>query len=326
MHTPRTSWICSTRARSSTSDHDGLEDVKERILEFLAVGMMKGEVAGSILLLVGPPGVGKTSLGQSIADALGRKFYRFSLGGMRDEAEIKGHRRTYIGAMPGKFIQAIKSAGAANPVIMLDEIDKVGASPITAIRPRRCWKCSTRSRTSSSSITTSTCASTCPRCCSSAPPTSSTPSPAPLLDRMEVIRLSGYLTEEKLAIAQHHLLPRQTAKRAGLTKRSQLRIDRRASRRDHRGLRARGGRAQAGKELGAHRPQGGGEAGRTAERADQWYGANDLERYLGKPVFRKREARSGVGVITGLAWTAMGGVDAHRSRPRACTSSAAASS
>jgi ATP-dependent Lon protease len=108
--------------------HEGLEDVKDRILEFLAVGAFKGEIAGSILLLVGPPGVGKTSIGRSVAAALGRKFYRFSLGGMRDEAEIKGHRRTYIGAMPGKFIQALKEVQVANPVIMLDEIDKIGAS------------------------------------------------------------------------------------------------------------------------------------------------------------------------------------------------------
>ena len=108
--------------------HEGLEDVKKRILEFLAVGAFKGEIAGSILLLVGPPGVGKTSIGRSVADALGRKFYRFSLGGMRDEAEIKGHRRTYIGAMPGKFVQALKEVEVSNPVIMLDEIDKIGAS------------------------------------------------------------------------------------------------------------------------------------------------------------------------------------------------------
>ena len=109
-------------------DHDGLADIKQRILEFIGVGIMKGEVSGSILLFVGPPGVGKTSLGRSIARSLGRRFFRFSLGGMRDEAEIKGHRRTYIGAMPGKFIQAIKDTESANPVIMLDEIDKVGAS------------------------------------------------------------------------------------------------------------------------------------------------------------------------------------------------------
>ncbi|MCB1731371.1 MAG: LON peptidase substrate-binding domain-containing protein, partial [Halieaceae bacterium] len=110
------------------AQHEGLADVKARILEFLAVGSFKGEISGSILLLVGPPGVGKTSIGRSVADALGREFYRFSLGGMRDEAEIKGHRRTYIGAMPGKFVQALKEVKVANPVIMLDEIDKIGSS------------------------------------------------------------------------------------------------------------------------------------------------------------------------------------------------------
>ena len=109
-------------------EHEGLEDVKKRILEFLAVGAYRGEISGSILLLIGPPGVGKTSIGRSVAAALGRRFYRFSLGGMRDEAEIKGHRRTYIGAMPGKFVQALKEVEVSNPVIMLDEIDKIGAS------------------------------------------------------------------------------------------------------------------------------------------------------------------------------------------------------
>src|SRR5690606_30709264 len=108
--------------------HAGLDDVKDRILEFLAVGTFKQEISGSIMLLVGPPGVGKTSIGRSIAEALGRKFYRFSVGGMRDEAEIKGHRRTYIGALPGKLIQALKDVEVANPVIMLDEIDKLGSS------------------------------------------------------------------------------------------------------------------------------------------------------------------------------------------------------
>ncbi|MCK5516673.1 MAG: LON peptidase substrate-binding domain-containing protein, partial [Desulfobulbaceae bacterium] len=115
-------------AKILDDDHYGLADVKERILELISVGVFKGDLSGSILLLQGPPGVGKTSIGQSVARSLGRKFYRFSLGGMRDEAEIKGHRRTYIGAMPGKFIQAIKTCESSNSVIMLDEIDKIGAS------------------------------------------------------------------------------------------------------------------------------------------------------------------------------------------------------
>jgi ATP-dependent Lon protease len=109
-------------------DHAGLSDVKERIIEFFAAGIYKKDIAGSIILFVGPPGVGKTSIGKSIAEALGRKFYRFSLGGMRDEAEIKGHRRTYVGALPGKMVQALKDTKVANPVIMLDEVDKIGMS------------------------------------------------------------------------------------------------------------------------------------------------------------------------------------------------------
>src|SRR5690554_6376313 len=197
-------------------DHDGLDDVKDRIIEFLAEGTFKGEVSGSILLLVGPPGVGKTSIGRSVADALGREFYRFSVGGMRDEAEIKGHRRTYIGAMPGKFVQALKDSKVANPVIMLDEIDKIGSSyqgdPASALletldpeQNREFLDHYLDVRMDLSKVLfvcTANQLDTIPR---------------PLLDRMDVIRLSGYIGEEKLAIAKHHLMPR-LLKRAGLLK------------------------------------------------------------------------------------------------------------
>jgi len=190
------------------SDHYGLEDVKERILEFLSVGVMKGHISGSILCFVGPPGVGKTSIGQSIARSIGRNFYRFSLGGMRDEAEIKGHRRTYIGALPGKFIQAIKTCKSANPVIMLDEIDKIGASfrgdPASALlevldpeQNKDFLDHYLDVRFDLSNvffICTANQLDTIPR---------------PLLDRMEVTKLAGYILQEKLEIARRFLIPKQ---------------------------------------------------------------------------------------------------------------------
>ncbi len=202
-------------------DHDGLDDVKERIIEFLAVGAYKKEIAGSIMLLVGPPGVGKTSIGRSVADAMGRKFYRFSLGGMRDEAEIKGHRRTYIGSMPGKFVQALKEVKTANPVIMLDEIDKIGASfrgdPASALLevldPEQNADFLDHYldlRVDLSKILFICTANQLDTI------------PGPLLDRMEVIRLSGYITEEKMKIAKNHLWPRALQK-AGIAK-GQLKI------------------------------------------------------------------------------------------------------
>jgi len=293
-----------TRARKILDrDHDGLDDVKERIVEFLAVGAMKGEVAGSILLLVGPPGVGKTSIGRSVARALGRKFYRFSVGGMRDEAEIKGHRRTYIGAMPGKFIQAIKEVESQNPVIMLDEVDKIGASyhgdPASALLevldPEQNAEFLDHYLDVRFDLSKVLFICTANQLDSI---------PAPLLDRMEVIRLAGYLTEEKVAIARHHLWPKQL-KKAGL-RRGQITITEAAIRHLIEGYAREAGVRQLEQALGKVVRKGvvkivRGDAERLHVTAD------DIEAYMDQPPHLPERPATGVGVVTGLAWTPLGG-------------------
>ncbi len=284
-------------------DHDGLDDVKQRILEFLAVGQLRGTVAGSILLLVGPPGVGKTSIGRSIAETVGRKFYRFSVGGMRDEAEIKGHRRTYIGAMPGKFLHSLKEAGTENPVIMLDEIDKIGASyqgdPAAALLevldPEQ------NSEFLDHYLDLRFDLSKVLFICTA---NQLDTIPGPLLDRMEIIRLSGYITEEKMAIAKHHLWPRQL-ERAGV-KESQLKISDTALRQIIEGYAREAGVRSLEKQLGrvvrkaAMRLVSG-------EKGPIKVGPRTLVDYLGKPFFGREKLLTGIGVVTGLAWTPMGG-------------------
>ncbi len=286
------------------ADHDGLEDVKDRIIEFLAVGSLKGEVAGSILLLVGPPGVGKTSIGRSVANALGRKFYRFSVGGMRDEAEIKGHRRTYIGAMPGKVIHAIKEAGVANPVIMLDEIDKIGASyqgdPASALLevldPEQ------NSEFLDHYLDVRFDLSKVLFVCTA---NQLDTIPGPLLDRMEILRLSGYITSEKMLIAKNHLWPK-LLERAGM-KRSQLKISDSAMRQIIEGYARESGVRGLEKLLARIIRKAAVKFVRGEERKIN-VGTRQVEEFLGKPLFQREKPFSGVGVITGLAWTALGGV------------------
>ena len=293
----------SAARKALDKDHYGLEDVKQRILEFLAVGIMKGEVSGSIILLVGPPGVGKTSIGKSIADALGRSFYRFSLGGMRDEAEIKGHRRTYIGAMPGKFIQSIKEAGTQNPVIMLDEIDKIGASyhgdPASALLETLDPEQNSDFldhyldlRFDLSKVLFVCTANQLDTI------------PGPLLDRMETISLPGYIAQEKLQIARRYLFPRQL-QRAGL-KRGQVKIDSKTLRAIIDGYARDAGVRRLEKQIGKIIRKSVVKI-LDGEETPVTVNSDDLPDYLGSPVFRDERNLGGPGVVTGLAWTSMGG-------------------
>lgn len=284
-------------------DHEGLDDVKQRIIEFLALGAYRGEISGSILLLVGPPGVGKTSIGKSVAEALGRKFYRFSLGGMRDEAEIKGHRRTYIGAMPGKIVQSLKEVGVQNPVIMLDEIDKVGAAyqgdPASALLevldPEQ--NAAFLDHYLDLRVDLSKVLFVCTA-------NQLDTIPGPLLDRMEVIRLAGYLTSEKLGIAKKHLWKRQLERaRVPLSK---LRISSAALKMVIEGYAREAGVRNLDKQLSrivrssiVHLLE------KTKEKI--FIGTKEVAEILGAPVFRKQSPRRGVGVVNGLAWTSMGG-------------------
>lgn len=293
--------------RILNADHYGLEDVKERILEFLAVRKLKNDNRGSIICLVGPPGVGKTSIGKSVARALGKEFFRFSVGGMRDEAEIKGHRRTYIGAMPGKVIQGLKVVGTKDPVFMIDEIDKLGASyqgdPSSALLEVLDPEQNVAFRDhyldlpfDISTILFIATANTLDRI------------PAPLLDRMEVIRLSGYIDEEKIAIARKYLIPRST-KRAGLKKR-QVRYDKTALRAIANDYAREAGMRRYEQMLDkVHRKLARDLV--TNPDAPDFYSisTDNLETYLGKPLFpedvTKKVRRPGMAI--GLAWTPYGG-------------------
>jgi ATP-dependent Lon protease len=293
-------------------DHYGLEDTKKHILEFISVGKLSGRVHGSIICFVGPPGVGKTSIGKSIARALNRKFYRFSVGGMRDEAEIKGHRRTYVGAMPGKLIQALKYCQTMNPVIMLDEVDKLGSSfqgdPASALlevldSEQNCEfldhyldvRCDLSDVLF---IVTANVLDTIP---------------APLRDRMDIMRLSGYILEEKIQIAKQYLIPKNR-KDMGL-RANQIQFTAKALHDIIDGYAREAGvrslenhikkimRKVATKIVKAQEIED--------KKAPKKYAVShgSLKEYIGKPIFTtdKYYHEPPVGVAVGLAWTSLGG-------------------
>lgn len=292
-------------------DHYGLNDIKERILEFIAVGKLSGGVKGSIICLVGPPGVGKTSIGKSVARALKRPFYRFSVGGMRDEAEIKGHRRTYIGAMPGKLIQALKFTQQMNPVIMLDEVDKMSTSyhgdPASALLevldPEqnkdfldhyldvRCDLSNVLFIVTANMLDTI---------------------PEPLKDRMDILRLSGYILEEKVQIAKNYLVPRNS-KAMGI-KKSYLEFSKGAIGHIINGYARESGVRNLENYIKKIMRK---VVIRVVKGMEQKKGLfkkvvvteKNLEQFLGKPIFTTDRfyEKTPVGVCMGLAWTALGG-------------------
>lgn len=287
------------------ADHYGLDKVKERILEFLAVRHLTKKMKGPILCLVGPPGVGKTSLARSIARALERKFVRFSLGGVRDEAEIRGHRRTYIGAMPGKVIQAMKQAGSRNPVMLLDEIDKMtmdfrgdpASALLEVLDPEQNSNFGdhylevTFDLSNVFFITTANVMHNIPR---------------PLLDRMEVIQIPGYTEEERLEIAKRHLWGKQVA--ANGLKEDQIFVSDNAISKVISDYTRESGVRNLERELGSVCRKVAKELVQGAEPPIR-VNVNSIETYLGAPRYLRTmsEGESKVGVVTGLAYTQVGG-------------------
>jgi len=286
-------------------DHYGLEDVKERILEFLAVIKLRPDTKSPILLFVGPPGVGKTSLGRSIARALGRQFERMSLGGVRDEAELRGHRRTYIGAMPGRIIQSIRRAKVNNPVLMLDEVDKLGndyrgdpaAALLEILDPQQ--NNSFRDHYLDLPFDLS-------KIFFIATANQLGPIPAPLRDRMEIIRLAGYSDREKLEIAKRYLVPRQITENGLNT--AQLKLTDDAIELIAARYTREAGVRQMERSIGSiARKVALKIAQAQAESVD--VSATEIREYLGPPQFYPEQARKELpaGVATGMAWTEMGG-------------------
>jgi len=302
-------------SRILEADHDGLEDVKERILEHLAVRKLQaergltpvdGRGSGAILTLVGPPGVGKTSLGESVANALGRKFVRISLGGVRDEAEIRGHRRTYVGAQPGRLVRALREAGTMNPVIVLDEVDKIGSDyrgdPSSALLEvlDPAQNHTFRDHYLEVDLDLS-------RVLFIATANVSETIPGPLLDRMEVIRIDGYTESEKVSIAKHHLVERQLARAA--LRPDEVQISDEALRAIVADYTREAGVRNLERELGKMLRKVATKLASGERQAPVVVKADDVRGWLGRPhfFFEAADRTSVPGVVTGLAVTGAGG-------------------
>ena len=291
-------------------DHYGMEKVKERILEYMAVLSLRGDLKSPILCLYGPPGVGKTSLGKSIAAAMKRKYVRISLGGLHDEAEIRGHRRTYVGAMPGRIIKSIQKAGSSNPVFILDEIDKVTQATINGDPASAMLEVLDPEQNTAFHdnyldvdydlskvlfIATANNLSTIPK---------------PLLDRMEIIELSGYITEEKIEIAKRHLIPRELENTGLNTVKPKPTFNKAAIEKIIEQYSRESGVRQLEKQVNkalrklAYKRQLNG-----IEPVDMKITPSSLEDLLGKPPFYRDiyQGNDYAGVVTGLAWTSVGG-------------------
>ncbi|WPU95940.1 endopeptidase La [Mucilaginibacter sabulilitoris] len=286
-------------------DHFGLDKVKQRIIEYLAVLKLKHDMKAPILCLVGPPGVGKTSLGKSIAKALGRKYVRMALGGIRDEAEIRGHRKTYIGAMPGRIIQSVKKAGAANPVFILDEIDKVGndfrgdpsSALLEVLDPEQNSTFYDHYVEMDFDLSNVMFIATANSLSSIQPA---------LLDRMEIIEVNGYTIEEKIEIAKQHLLPKQREAHGLKLKDVSLKTD--VLEKVIVDYTRESGVRSLEKKIGSV-VRGVAKNIAMEEEYNPSVNKKDIEKILGAPIFDKDlyEGNDVAGVVTGLAWTSVGG-------------------
>lgn len=314
------SWICDLPWGISTEDkldlsearkvlerdHYGLEKIKERILEYLAVKKLTGTLSGPILCLVGPPGVGKTSIAHSIAESMGKNYVRISLGGVRDEAEIRGHRKTYIGAMPGRIINALKQAKSNNPLMLFDEIDKMSndfrGDPSSAMLEVLDGEQNSKFRdhylevdfdlSKVLFIATANTLDTVPR---------------PLLDRMEIVELSGYTSEEKFNICKKHLLPKQLKNHGIMAK--QLKVSDSAIRAVIEGYTKEAGVRSLERKMGKLCRKAALKISESENEEQIKVTAKNLEEFLGKRIFTADgvSKKNEIGVVTGLAWTQVGG-------------------